>query len=299
MFRSHRTLNHSLGSFPIGNVLLSTTLALLAMGLLGLLLMHAVALTRAMQTRVQMHVILHRNAPENTLMHLGPWLAQKAYVLDTQEGCSVRFVSKQTAAENFIKATGENFLSVLEDNPLRDAYVLHIEPSYQEKDSIRRIKQALEAHPGVFEVDYPEDLLTSVNRNVAKSCLVLVLLTMVLWTTVIVLVRSNVRLAMYSQRFLIRSMGLVGATKKFIRRPFVHRAALVGGASGTIAATLLLGLLSLANRNFHALAALQDPRHVYGLLVLLVAVGVLLSVWCTRSAVNRYVNMSTDALHVP
>ena len=288
---------HKLGSYPILNVVFSTMLALFVVGLFGLLLLHAAKLTRLIKENVQVQVYLNKNISESESIRISQLLGQKDFVLQKNGHAQVSLLTKEEAAQDFIRATGENFRQVLDENPLRDVYIVRVAPAYQSNAHLQAIKQELEALNGVFEVDYVADFVASINNNLAKAGTVLGFFALFLVLAVGVLIENTIKLALYSQRFLVRSMDLVGATAAFIRRPFLARAALIGLLSGTVASLLLLLLLHYANRQVEALARLQEPLLVFLLLGSLFVLGVLLSLAGTYRAINKYLRMSLDDLY--
>ena len=286
-----------LGSYPIINVAFSTMLALLVVGLFGLLLLHAARLSSVIKENVTMQVYLHKNVSESESVRISQLLSQQNFVLQKNGHAQLQFLAKEDAAQAFIKETGESFLQVLDENPLRDVYVVSIAPNYQDQAQLQAIKSKVEAISGVFEVDYVEGFAASVNRNIARLGTVLATFAVILLIVVSVLINSTIKLAVYSQRFLIRSMNLVGATAAFIRRPFLARAVLIGLIAGTVANILLLLLLHYANRQLEALVKLQEPVRIFMLLGLILVLGVCISFIGTYRAINKYLNMALDDLY--
>ncbi len=286
-----------LGSYPMINVVFSTILALLVVGLFGLLLLHAARLTGIIKENVKIQIYLHKNIPEAENIRISQLLSKKDFVLKKNGHAQLKFLSKEDAAQAFIEATGEKILQVLDENPLRDVYVVNIAPSYQHKQQLQAIKLEIEAIRGVFEVDYAAGFVASVNRNIARSGSVLAIFSIILLVVVSVLIHNTIKLAVYSQRFLVRSMHLVGATAAFIRRPFLARAVLIGLIAGTIANILLILLLYSANRQIEELVKLQEPISIFILLGFILVLGVFISFLSTYRAINKYLNMSLDDLY--
>lgn len=286
-----------LGSYPIVSVAFSTMLALLVVGLFGLLLLHAAKLTTVIKENVTIQVYLNKNVSENESIKISQLLSQQDFVLKKNGHAQLKLISKEEAAQTFIEETGESFLQVLDGNPLRDAYVVSVAPNYQNKTQLQAIKSDVERIKGVFEVAYVEDFADSVNRNIARVGTMLLVFASMLLIVVSILINSTIKLAVYSQRFLIRSMNLVGATAAFIRRPFLARAVLIGLIAGMAANVLLLLLLYYANRQIGALVKLQDPLQILMLLGAVLALGVLISFIGTYRAINKYLNMSLDDLY--
>ncbi len=279
------------------NVALGTMLALLVVGLFGLLTLHTAKLTEIIRENVRIQVYLHKNISESESIRISQLLSKKHFVLKKNGTARIKFLTKEEAARAFIKETGEDFLQVLDENPLRDSYVVNIAPDYQAKSRLQAIKCEVEAINGVFEVDYVAGLISSVNRNVTRLGTVLAVLSVILPIVVSVLINNTVKLALYSQRFLIRSMHLVGATANFIRRPFLARAALIGLVAGTAADSLLVLLLYTANKQIEELIQFQEPILIFMLLGFILALGLLISFVSTYRAIDKYLNMSLDDLY--
>ena len=292
-----RPRKKKLGSYPTLLVVFSITLALTVIGLFGLLLLHAHKLSEQVRENLEVQVYLERNLPETELLRLQQDLEHQPFVAEQGSRPQVRFVSKEEGARQLLETTGEDFHNFLDDNPLRDAYALKIKPEYTDTTHLRLLGRTLAQQRGVFEVQYPKSLFTSINQNLARVSLLLLGFAAVLVLVVVILINNTIKLAMFSQRLLIRSMQLVGATRFFIRQPFIRRATWQGLASGFLAALLLLSLLQYAYLEIAQLRLLRDD-YLIGLLLLGVvglgtAIGFLSSYW----AVNKYLNVSLDELY--
>jgi len=297
MSNYQRNAKSKLGSYPMINVVFSTTLALFVVGLFGLLLIHAASLTGIIKENVKIQVYLHKNISESESIRISQLLSKKDFVLKKDGHAQLKFLSKEDAAQEFIQATGEDFLQVLDENPLRDVYVVNIAPDYQDGQALQAIKREIEAINGVFEVDYAADFVASLNRHITRLGSVLAIFAITLLIVVSILINNTIRLAVYSQRFLVRSMHLVGATASFIRKPFLARAILIGLIAGTIANILIVSLLYFANRQIEVLVNLQEPIQIFMLLGLILVLGVLISLMGTYRAINKYLSMSLDDLY--
>ncbi|RSK24350.1 cell division protein FtsX [Hymenobacter metallilatus] len=291
------TRKKKLGSYPHLMVVFSITLALLVIGLFGLLLIHAHKVSTLVKENLEMQVYLERNLPETQLLRLQQDLAQKPYLARKDGKPQVHFLSKEEGAKQLIDQTGEDFQQFLGDNPLRDAYLLKINADYADAPQLARIKQELQQEPGVFEVEYVESLITSVNQNLRNVSLVLLGFAAVLTFVVVVLINNTIKLALFSQRFLIRSMQLVGATPGFIQWPFMRRAVWQGLASGLLAGLLLLALLQYAYLQLAELRLLQDVQLFGALAVALVLLGMGIGFLSSWRAVRKYLGMSLDELY--
>lgn len=286
-----------LGYFKFGSVLFSTTLSLFIVGLFGIILIQASSLTKMIRENIEIQVFLDKNLPEKQLNDLRKNLSARPFVLAKGDSIQLRFISNKEAADTFIKNTGEDFTKFLEDNPLRDSYVFSVAEEFQSSAQLEGIAKDLETLPGVFEVSYMTDLVDSINKNLIKITLVMGGFIVILIITVIMLINNTIRLALFSQRFLIRSMQLVGATRGFIRKPFLARAFAFGVAAGMLASAILFGLLEYTKGNIEGFAMLQNTEMMVLLFLCLMVMGGLLSLFSTLRAVNKYLNMSLDELY--
>jgi len=286
-----------LGSYPTLLVVFSITLALVVIGLFGLLLLHSQKLSEVVRENLEVQVYLDRSLPETELLRLQQDLGQQPFVAERDGKPQIRFVSKEEGARQLLQSTGEDFRQFLGDNPLRDAYVLKIKPAYTDTLHLRQLNRALSAQRGVFEVQYPQDLFASINNNLTRVSLVLLGFAAVLVLVVVILINNTIKLALFSQRFLIRSMQLVGATRLFIQQPFLRRATWQGLASGVLAALLLVALLQYAYLEVAELRLLRDDLRLGLLLLGVVGLGVVIGFFSSARAVHKYLKMSLDDLY--
>jgi cell division transport system permease protein len=286
-----------LGYFKFGSVLFSTTLSLFIVGLFGIILIQASSLTKMIRENIEIQVFLDKGLSQQQLGDLRKNLAERPFVLHTEDSVYLRFISDKEAAETFIENTGEDFTKFLEDNPLRDSYVFSVSEEFQSSEQLALIAKELETQPGVFEISYMTDLVDSINKNLFKVSLIMGGFILILIVAVIMLINNTIRLALFSQRFLIRSMQLVGATRGFIRKPFLVRAFFFGVLAGVLASAILFALLEYTKGNIEGFASLQNTE-----LMLLLFAGLIISGGClsgisTLRSVNKYLNMSLDELY--
>ena len=286
-----------LGSYPTLLVVFSITLALVVIGLFGLLLVHAHKLSEVVRQTLEVQVYLDRDLPETELLRLQQDLGQQPFVAEREGKPQIRFVSKEEGARQLLQSTGEDFRQFLGDNPLRDAYVLKIKPEYTDTMHLRQLERSVSTQRGVFEVQYPQDLFASINNNLTRVSLVLLGFAAVLVLVVVILINNTIKLALFSQRFLIRSMQLVGATRLFIQQPFLRRATWQGLASGVLAALLLIALLQYAYLEVEPLRLLRDDLRLGLLLLGVVGLGVVIGFFSSARAVHKYLKMSLDDLY--
>lgn len=287
----------TLGHFKYGSVLFSTTLSLFIVGLFGVILIQAKTLTSLIRENVEVQIFLDKNLKAEEITAVKNNLSSRPFVLIKVDTVSLRYISNEDAAKTFIESTGEDFTQFLEDNPLRDSYVITISEEFQTADQLESIAKELEAIPGVFEVSYMTDLVESINKNLVKVSLVMGGFILILIITVVMLINNTIRLALFSQRFLIRSMQLVGATRAFIRKPFLMRSWVFGMLAGAFASLILFGLISYTQTAIEGFALLQNQELMLILFGILVVVGGILSVLSTLRAVNKYLNMTLDELY--
>lgn len=286
-----------LGSYKFVSVLFSTTLSLFIVGLFGVIVIQAKTLTSIIRENIEIQIFLHTNITEENNKRIGELLKSKPYVLEKEEGKMIHYISRDEAAATFLMDTGEDFTKFLDDNPLRDSYTFSVKEEFQTAEQIGEIVEEMESLDGVFEVTYMNDLVESINQNLMKVSMVLGAFILILIVTVIMLINNTIRLALYSQRFLIRSMQLVGATKGFIRKPFLTRSFGYGALAGVFASALLLGLIEYAKSNVDGFNLLQNQQLLLLLFAGLIIFGAFLSLFSTLRSVNKYLNMSLDELY--
>lgn len=286
-----------LGNYPHTMVVFSISLALFVIGLFGLLLIHAAKLSEKVKENIEMHVYLDNELTDVQIARMQKAFAAKEYVAFQHDTAQVRFLSKEEGAKAFLEDTGEDYTAFLGDNPLRDAYIIRIDAENATSAQLKGIKNDLEGVEGVHEVQYVESLIESINSNIQKISIILVAFAAILVLVVIILINNTIKLALYSQRFLIRSMQLVGATSFFIQRPFLNRAVWQGFMSGIAASLLLYALMQYAYMEIAELKLLQNEEQTYILMGALVVIGGVIGFLSSYRAVRKYLGMSLDELY--
>ena len=297
MKEAKRHKKKRLGSYPSVNVIFSITLALFVIGLFGILFIHANKLTSIIRENIEVQVYLNHNVSENQRISIQQTLATKPWVRIKGEDRLISFVSKEEAAKIFIEETGEDFSEFLAENPLRDAFTIKIEDEYYEPAKLEEIKTEVEKIRGVFEVVYIESLVNSINKNLTKISLVLLGFALILLAVVVILINNTIKLALFSQRFIIRSMQLVGAKGNFIRKPFLFRSSVNGLIGGLLASALLFGLMQYAYKRIEDLVMLKDINETLLIFGFLLFLGVIIGFLSTYRAINKYLKMSLDDLY--
>ena len=290
-----RTHKKKLGGYPATGVVISTTLALFVIGLFGLILLYSKKLETNVREGVQMQVYLKSNVSEPQRLEIKNKLLVLDYV--SKHDAALTFISKEEAAKQFIDDGGEDFTSFMGENPLREAYLVSIDPKYHNPEQMEKIKAELQKMNGVFQVFYVPGLIEDVNNNINKIALVLVGIILILLLTVGLLINNTLRIALFSQRFLIRSMQLVGAKRWFIQRPFLIRAAGYGLLSGLIASVIIWWLSDYAQQNIPDLEVLHDPNQFMILVAVIILLGIIVAVSSTFFSIRKYLRMSLEELY--
>lgn len=287
----------TLGSYPYFSVIFSITLALFVVGIFGLMYQYSGRLGKIIRENLTVQVYLDKNLRESQQLRINRVLTTRPYIVQTEQQPQIEFISEQEAARRFTEATGEEFTEFLGENPLRPAFNIRISSSYQQNDSLARIKAELEKIEGIHEVVYVPSLVDSINRNMARISLILGGIFVTLITAIVVLINNTMKLAMFSQRFLIRSMQLVGARKSFILAPFLRKSIAHGALSGILAAAMIYFMSEFAVRQISDLGTLSNTRELLLLFILLLFMGMAISGFSTLFAVNKYLKMSLDDLY--
>jgi cell division transport system permease protein len=293
--KKFNTKKKNLGSYPYISVVLSITMALFVIGVFGALVIYSKELERLVKENIKVQVYLKNQITESQRGQIEKSIASKSFVSKDQH--AIEFISKDEAAKEFIKETGEDFRKFLGENPLRDAYLVKILETHHDGASLKKIKDEVEQIGGVFEVSYKENVIESIHKNITKIGLILMGLVALLLLIVVLLINNTLRLALFSQRFLIRSMQLVGARRSFIQRPFLIRAGIHGLVSGFLATTILIALLTVATKKIEDLSLIQNNERLMALAATLILLGILVAVASTYRAVSKYLKLSLDELY--
>ena len=295
--KDSRRQKRKLGSFPFLSVIFSITLSLVVMGIFGIAFIYLKTLTSIVQSNVEIQVYLDKSIRDHDVKRLEKIMTTRPYIRSDDATENIKFISKETAAEVFIRDTGEDFTKFLGDNPLRDAFSVKIINQYQSVDSLKTIEIDLRRLPGVYEIVFQESLIASINKNLRKIGILLLGMTLILLVAVIVLINNTIRIALFSQRFLIRSMQLVGATKGFIRWPFLKRSLIYGLVSGVLASGIIFGIIQFAQHQIDDLDKLYAEEPLFILFAVLIFLGLLISYLSTLSSMKRYFKISLDELY--
>lgn len=273
------------------STVISIALVLLMIGLLGLIMVHARNLSKYVKENIVLNIIVSDGAKEVDVLALQKQLDTHAYVLRSQ------YVSKEIAARNLQKDLGEEFVQFLGYNPLLSSIDVYMKEDYANNASIETFSRQLSKNPLVKEVIYQKSLIDMVNQNIKVISLVILAFAGTLLIIAIALINNTIRLAIYSQRFLIKSMQLVGATKNFIRAPFIGYGIIHGLLGSLIAIILLLGALYLAQQQIPELVILKNWYEFAMVFAGVVAIGILIAGLSTYFAVTKYLRLKVNNLY--
>jgi len=290
-----RTTNKKkLGGYPALGVVTSITLALFVLGLFGNLIIYSNQFGRIVRDNLNIKVFLKSTLTETQRNQLERTIGSKEFVAKTEN--AILFVSKEEAEKDLVQQIG-NYKEILGENPLKDAFIVKIATPFQDTTSLKKVKADLQGINGVLEATYEKHLFDEVNKNITNISIALLILAVLLIVVTFLLVNSTLRIALFSQRFLIRSMQLVGAKKWFIQRPFLIRAIGYGLLSSIVASILLWGFSSYAQKRISDLTLLHNQEHFLALLILISVVGIMVATVSTFFSIHKYLKMSLDELY--
>jgi cell division transport system permease protein len=272
-------------------LVISVSLVLFLLGVLGLILINARELSDYFRESLSFSVMLDDNAKEADMRMLQKDLDAKLYVKST------KYVSKDEAAAKMKVDLGEDFINYLGDNPLPPSIDVYLYAGFTAPDSVVKIEKYVLEYPFVKEVYYQESLLFLINENVRKISLFLLVISTFLFLIALTIINNTIRISIYSRRFIIRTMQLVGATHGFIRRPFLVQSAIHGFMSALIAMSLIMGLLYLIEKEFFMMFTFESTNLLILLGAAIIIIGVLINIISTFFSVNRYLSISEDKLY--
>ena len=273
--------------------LMSITLVLFLLGVFALLMMHAQKLSNHLRENIGFEIVMNSNVKEASILNLQKELDAMPAVKSTE------YITKEQAIQRLSDDLGEDFLQWLgnEENPLLPSIDVRFNSTYANPDSLSMIEQQLIKSKEIKEIYYQKSLVDLINQNVNRIGMVLMVISLILLIIAITLIRNTIRLSIYSKRFLVRSMQLVGATPAFIRRPFIRSGVSQGFFGALLANLLLAGLLFALTKRIPELSFVQDFRIVVGIFVGIIILGLLLGGLSTRLALRKYLHANLDQLY--
>ncbi|QEC41971.1 cell division protein FtsX [Pseudobacter ginsenosidimutans] len=272
--------------------ILGVTIVLFLVGIFGWLLLNAKRYTEELREGVKVQIYLRNNVTPTDIEGLKTYLAAQPYTK------SVEYIDKEAAKKKWMTDEGQDFSALLDENPLPASFDLNLKAEYVQKDTIASIKADLEKQALVVEsVKYPAFIVEKMGSTVRVGLIVFAILAGIFCILSIVLIDNTIRLAMYSNRFLIKTMQMVGATRGFISRPMNVRAVVNGTISAMIAIAVIYGLMILSESFLPYLKDLRDNGKLFLLFGFLLILGISISLFSTWRSVVKYLKMKLDELY--
>lgn len=271
--------------------IISVSLVLLLLGIVAMLGIAANSLTDYVKENIGFDVVMKNDASQQEIDALKQMWTKAPYV------ASVKYISKEDALQSWEKETGENLMEVIGVNPLSSEFEVRVKPQYVSVDSLNRIEYALSQNKSIDSVKMHKDVVEKINSNVNSVVLVLGAVLVLLVIISFVLINNTVRLAVYSRRFIIYTMKLVGATPGFIRRPFVLTNVVNGLIASLVAMAMLCGLMYYVVEVNYDYANLIEMKHIVMVCAGLMVVGVMMCALAALLAANRFISLNYDELY--
>lgn len=271
--------------------IISISLVLFVIGIVGLLLLNAQKLSRHVKENIGFSVILKDGVKEVDMIRLQKSMDASDYVKSTE------YITKERAARDLQEELGEEFIDFLGYNPLLPSIEVRLFAAYANPDSVDVIEKQLLTYPQVKEVAYQRSLVDIVNKNIRKISIVLLAFSGMLMLISLSLINNTIRLTVYARRFIIKTMQLVGATKSFVRGPFLAKSIVHTIYSVCITYVLLGGVVYLIDKELPELAILNDVDTLAILFVGVFIIGLIIVLISTLFAVNRYLRLKSNELY--
>lgn len=273
------------------SVTLSIALVLFLLGTLALLILNTQKLVNHFKEQVTVTVYLKETAKETEIDQLQKGISLSDYAKSAQ------YVSKETAAETLMQDLGENFVEFLGDNPLQNSVDIHLNADYVTPEQLADIALEIKGNTFVDEVSYDVPLVTLLNDNVKRISYGILIASGLVMLIAVLLINSSIRLSIYSKRFIIKTMQMVGATKSFIRRPFIATNIKLGMIGAMIAIAIMTAIMSFLDNKYAGLGLLKDVPLVAAIFGGIFIFGILISWLSTFFATQRFLNLRTDDLY--
>ncbi|NCW88183.1 MAG: hypothetical protein EBV71_04780 [Chitinophagia bacterium] len=271
--------------------ILGVTLVLLLLGIIGWLVINATKLGDYFKESVEVRAELRGDLTSKDSTTLLTYISSKPYVK------SIEFVNKDKAKEIFMADGNKSWDGILDANPLPNSINFKVKQEYMNADSLKIIQADLLKQTYVSEVAYPQALVDNLNKNIRRISVILLTVALLLSAVVIALIDNTIRLAMFSNRFLIKTMQMVGATRWFIAWPMNQKAIVNGAVSGGIASAAVFAFVKIAENILPELKAIRDLTSLSLLFVALILLGIGITLFSTHRSVIKYLKMKLDELY--
>ena len=273
------------------SVVISIALVLFLLGCLGLLVINSKKVADHFKEQVVMTIYLNDTAKEVEVNQLKKSLAMADYTKEAQ------YVSKEKAADLMNAETGEDFMDFVGYNPLKNSIDVYLKADYVTTEQLTEITESLSNKDFIEEIRYDNDLVELMNDNVKKITFWVLIISGLFTLIAVLLINSSIRLAVYSKRFIIKTMQMVGATKTFIRRPFVWKSVQLGIIGALIALVGMAIVLYYLDLTFPELELLRNTVMIIALFVGIFLLGIIITWISTFIATQRFLNLKTDQLY--
>jgi cell division transport system permease protein len=273
------------------SVVLSVFLVLFLVGILGLFVLNSKKLSDDFKEQIAMTVFFKEEAHDTILKNFAAELKNAKYVKSSV------FVSKEDAAKVHTEIIGEDFMTFLGANPLQNSFDIHLKADYIDSSNIRKIENKLRENPMISDIVYDKQLVNLVNDNIKKVSFWILIISGFLTLVAVLLINSSMRLSIHSNRFIIKTMQMVGATKAFIRKPFIWKSIKLGLIGSALAVVSLIVTLLYLDSSYPNLGILDEKFLITLVLIGVVGVGIIITWLSTYFATQRFLNLRTDDLY--
>jgi cell division transport system permease protein len=271
--------------------ILGVTIVLCLMGIIGIITINSRKLITNLKESVEVHVFLKQNIKDTARERLQNYIAAQPYVKE------IKYTDKETAKKEWIKDGGEDFAEFIDNSLLPPSIDFKLKADFLDSARLVAIKADISQFPIVDEVKYPTAVVGQMLANFRTASVILLVVAILISAFVIVLIDNTIRLAMFSNRFLIKTMQMVGATRWYIAKPLNIRAIINGGISGIIATAIVYLLMLLAENIFDGFRTLRDTQSLLLLGLILIVLGICITVFSTHRSVLKYLRMKLDELY--
>ena len=286
----NKSLNRKIVSSSV-SVIISLSLVLFVLGLLSLFLINAQRLTNYVKENIGFSIMIKENIKEIELIEFNKILDGESFTKSTE------FISKEEATKDLENELGEDFVSFLGFNPIMASIDVKLNSNYANNDSLNNISRQLQKNKIVHEVYYQKNLIETLNNNIRKISFFLLVVSLILFFIAFALINNTIRLSVYSKRFIIRTMSLVGAESQFIQKPFLINGVYQGLYSAIFAVFLLIGSIQLIQKETANILNINDLQIIGIVFIVLFCSGVIISVASTFFAVRRFIYSNEGELY--
>ena len=288
--KKNKSLNKKIVSSSV-SVVISLSLVLFVLGLLSLVLINAQKLSNYVKENIGFSIMIKEDIKEIELIEFNK-------ILDAEDFTkSTRFISKEQATKELEKDLGEDFVSFLGYNPIMASIDVKLNSSYANNDSLQNISSRLEKSDIVYEVFYQKNLIKKLNSNVGKISFFLICISLVLFFIAFALINNTIRLSVYSKRFIIKTMRLVGAENSFIQKPFLITGVYQGLYSAIFAIFMLIGSIQLIQSETASILNINDLQIIGLVFIVLFCSGIIISGTSTFFAVRKFIYLNEGELY--